>query len=101
MGAHKPEHAREADIRAPAVRPYTAATAKIADAAEKSPSYTRCTYREADMSDPAGPSIAHEISLSSPSIAQYLLIRPFRGLVATDHSPFNLGVSPWNISHDE
>ena len=100
-GTHKPEHAREADIRAPVVRPYTVATVKTADMAKNSPSYTRCTYREADMSDPAGPSIAHEISLSAPSMAQYLLIRRFRGLVATDQSPFNLGVSPWNIIHDE
>ena len=34
-GTHKPEHAREADIRAPAVRPYTTTTVKTVDVAEK------------------------------------------------------------------
>ena len=34
-GTHKPEHAREADIRALAVTPYMAATVKTPDTAEK------------------------------------------------------------------
>ena len=45
-GTHKQEHAKEADIRAPAVRPYTAATVKIADAAEKKVHHTHVALTE-------------------------------------------------------
>ena len=56
-GTHKLDHTREADMGASAARPYTAATSsnvakvKIADAAEKIPSYTGFIYIETNMWD--------------------------------------------------